>query len=39
MMHLSVFTIKTYRSRLAKKLHAKNAVDVVVKGKKYRDEK
>lgn len=37
-MHLSVFTIKTYRTRLAKKLHAKNAVDVVVKGRKLNRE-
>lgn len=35
-MHLSIFTVKTYRSRLLRKLHARNAVDVVVKGKKYR---
>lgn len=34
-MHLSPFTVKTYRGRLARKLHAVNAVDIVVKGKTF----
>lgn len=34
-LHISYFTAKTHRSHLAKKLHAKNAIEIVMKGKKY----
>ena len=34
-LHISYFTAKTHRNHLAKKLHAKNAIDIVMKGKKY----
>lgn len=35
MMNLSPFTIKTYRTRLTRKLHAKNTVDIVRKGTEF----
>ena len=34
-LHISYFTAKTHRNHLAKKLHAKNAIEIVMKGKKY----
>lgn len=34
-LHISYFTAKTHRNNLAKKLHAKNAIEIVMKGKKY----
>ena len=34
-LHISYFTAKTHRNHLAKKLHAKNAIDIVMKGKMY----
>lgn len=34
-LNISYFTAKTHRNHLAKKLHAKNAIDIVMKGKKY----
>ncbi|MGM9779645.1 MAG: response regulator [Prevotella sp.] len=34
-LHISYFTAKTHRNNLAKKLHAKNAIEIVIKGKKY----
>ncbi len=36
-LHISYFTAKTHRNNLAKKLHAKNAVEIVIKGKQYLD--
>ena len=34
-LHISYYTAKTHRNHLVKKLHAKNAIDIVMKGKKY----
>lgn len=34
-LHISYYTVKTHRSHLLKKLHAKNVVEIVTKGKKY----
>lgn len=34
-LHISYFTAKTHRNHLAKKLHAKNAIEVVMKGKQF----
>ena len=34
-LHISYYTVKTHRSNLAKKLHAKNSIEIVMKGKRY----
>ena len=34
-LHISYYTAKTHRNHLVKKLHAKNAIDIVMQGKKY----
>ena len=34
-LHVSYFTAKAHRNHLAKKLNAKNAIEIIIKGKKY----
>lgn len=34
-LHISYLTAKTHRNHIAKKLHAKNAIEIVMRGKKY----
>lgn len=34
-LHISYFTAKTHRNHLAKKLNAKNAIEIIIRGKKY----
>lgn len=34
-LHISYYTAKTHRNHLAKKLKAKNAIGIILKGKKY----
>ena len=34
-LHISYFTAKTHRNHLAKKLHAKNAIEMLMKGKEF----
>ncbi len=34
-LHVSYFTDKAHRNHLAKKLNAKNAIEIIIKGKKY----